>query len=85
MGGPYRPEFKLAPKRATLETAPAEALPPGQKQYTVKVFDGEDLRPVIGNLEAQGATVKVAADHDGLNGKILRVQMDDSLAQDAAR
>jgi hypothetical protein len=83
--GPYRPEFKLAPKRATLETAPAEALPPGGKEYTVKIFDGEDLRPVIDSLKAQGATVSVVSDHEGLNGKLLRVQMDDILAQEAAK
>jgi len=84
--GPYRPEFKRAPKKATLETtpaealSPAEALPPGGKKYTVKVFDGEDMAPIIKSLKALGATVEVVADSDGLNGKKLRVQMDDSMA-----
>ena len=88
--GPYKPEFKLAPKKATLETtpaealSPAEALPPGGKKYTVKVFDGEDMAPVIDSLKAFGATVEVVADSDGLNGKKLRVQMDDSMAAQAA-
>ena len=50
----------------------------------MKVFDGEDLHSVIGNLEALGATVRVVADSNGLNGKILRVQMDDSMAAQAA-
>ena len=72
--GPYKPEFKLAPKKATLETTPvrpcpAEALPPGGKKYTVKVFDREDLSPVIDSLKALGATVEEVADSDGLNGK----------------
>ena len=88
--GPYKPEFKLAPKKATLETTPAEAvspgeaLPPGGKKYTVKVFDGEDMAPIIKSLKALGATVEVVADNDGLNGKKLRVQMDDSMAAQAA-
>ncbi len=72
--GPYKPEFKRAPKKATLETTPAEALspgealppaealPPGGKKYTVKVFDGEDMAPVINSLKALGATVEVVAD-----------------------
>jgi hypothetical protein len=84
--GPYRPEFKIAPKGHGLGTAPGGAAPgTGEEQYTVKVFDGEDMRPVIESLEAQGATVQVVSDRDGLNGKLLRVRMDDSLALEAAK
>jgi hypothetical protein len=81
--GPYRPEFKSAPKLGTAKEGAAPVT--GGNEYNVKIFDGEDLRPVIDSLKAQGATVSVVSDHEGLNGKLLRVQMDDILAQEAAK
>jgi Subtilase family len=84
--GPYRPEFRLAPRGHGLGAVKEGAAPEtGAKEYTVKVFDGEDMHPVIDRLDALGATVEVVADKDGLNGKLLRARMDDSLAQEAAK
>ena len=55
--------------------------PPGQtrvKKFVVKVFDGEDMSPIINTIRSLGGEVEVVSDSDTLNGKTLNVTIDEA-------
>ncbi len=66
--GEYQPDDKLDRKIATdIQTGQTAV-----KKFVVKVFDGEDMSPIINSIQSLGGEVEVISDKDELNGKILQ-------------
>ena len=82
--GVYQPAYKISKKvMARISAGPLSTL--GVKNYDVKVFDGEDLTPIKDGIESMGGMVEVVADNEGLNGKLLRVEVVETKVEDISR
>ncbi len=78
--GEYRPEYKISrglnnKVRAGYSTFATSASTEAVLALRVKVFDKEPLKPVIAAIEKMNGTVEVISDGDGLNEKVLKVQI----------